>query len=128
MRITFCFGTIPSDLTLLTTVLPLGRNAWLDLLGEGVTILIDENNIAFISDPQLRSEKAQKLAAEIIGSGGFGIMTGTVERGSFSEELINSEKMITARYTVHQNYSDYLRLVNSNDLSRSIPYHTAEVI
>ena len=89
----------------------------------------DKNfDIAFISDPQLRSEKAQKLAAEIIGSGGFGIMTGTVERGSFSEELISSEKMITARYPVHQNYSDYLRLVNSNDFSRSIPYHTAEMI
>ena len=39
----FCFGTIPSDLIRLTMVLPLGRNAWLDLLGEGVTILIDEN-------------------------------------------------------------------------------------
>ena len=46
LRIMFCFGTIPSVLTLLTMVLPLGRNAWLDLLGEGVTILIDENTEA----------------------------------------------------------------------------------
>ena len=47
--ITSCYGTIPSDLIRSITVLPLGRNAWLDLLGEGVTILLDKNN--FKSDP-----------------------------------------------------------------------------
>jgi len=39
-----CSSIIPSDLILSTMVLLHGRNAWLNLLGEGVTILIDENS------------------------------------------------------------------------------------
>ena len=56
----FCFGTIPSDLIRLTMVLPLGRNAWLDLLGEGVTILLDENKIILIHKPEFWSREDEK--------------------------------------------------------------------
>ena len=43
LTLTSCSGIIPSDLTPLTTVLPLGSNVWLDLLGDSVTILLDKN-------------------------------------------------------------------------------------
>ena len=83
-------------------------------------------DIMFISDPQLRSEKSHALVQEIISSGGHGVMTGTVENGSFSEKLIGAGIMDLLRYPVHQNVKEYKALVDKNDFRKTIPYHTAE--
>lgn len=83
-------------------------------------------DILFLSDPQLRSEKSRDTAKEVISQGGYAIMTGTVEHGSFSEQLINEGKMKQLRYPVHQNFSEYTLLINKNKFRRVIPYHTAE--
>ena len=83
-------------------------------------------DILFISDPQLRSEKSREIAERIISGGGFGIMTGTAENGSFSEQLIQSGKMRMLRYPVHQNFKEYKELFEKNSFRKTIPYHTAE--
>ncbi|MGN0618101.1 MAG: hypothetical protein ACI4J7_03675, partial [Ruminiclostridium sp.] len=84
-------------------------------------------HIIFISDPQLKSEKAKTLAGRIISGGGFGIMTGTVENGSFSHKLMQSGKMKFLRYPVHQNISEYRRLAENNCFKQIIPFHSREI-
>lgn len=83
-------------------------------------------DILFLSDVQLRSERSREIARRLTEDGGFGVMTGTVESGSFSETLIQSGKMKLVRYPVHQNYREFKQLSESNDFKRVIPYHSAE--
>lgn len=83
-------------------------------------------DILFLSDPQLRSEMSQQAARRVICDGGCGVMTGTVERGSFSENLIRTGRMKLVRYPVHQNYKEYILLAERNDFRRVIPYHSAD--
>ena len=84
------------------------------------------NGIAFVCDPQLRSEEARRTAEQVISLGGRCVMTGTVERGSFSEALIASGEMELLRYPVHLNRAQYLRLIRENNFERTIPYHSPE--
>ena len=84
------------------------------------------NGIAFVCDPQLRSEAARRTAEQVIALGGRCVMTGKVERGSFSETLIARGEMELLRYPVHLNRAQYLRLARENSFDRTIPYHSAE--
>lgn len=83
-------------------------------------------DILFLSDPQLRSEKSQAAAQRVIRDGGCGIMTGTVECGSFSEKLIRNGIMKLVRYPVHQNYKEFKLLTEQNDFQCVIPYHSVD--
>ena len=83
-------------------------------------------DILFLSDPQLRSDKARETAERIIQNGGCGVMTGTAERGSFSEKLIQLGIMRLLRYPVHQNIKECEELAEKNDFRKVIPYHSAE--
>ncbi len=82
--------------------------------------------ILFVSDPQIRSEKARKTVLNILQKGGTAVMTGTVEEGTMAEKLINDRKMHLVRYPVHQNYIQYKALVSKNHFSKVIAYHSAE--
>ena len=53
-------------------------------------------------------------------------MTGTPERGSYSASLMQDGKMEYLRYPVHQNETEYRRLLRENHFSRAIPYHTPD--
>lgn len=83
--------------------------------------------IVFVSDPQLKSPCARKIADHILSLGGIGVMTGTLEEGSFSKELVNRGLMEEWRYPVHQNLRQYERLVGQNHFSRAIPYHSEAI-
>ncbi len=83
-------------------------------------------DILFLSDVQLRLERSRETVRRITAQGGFGVMTGTVESGSFSETLIQNGIMTLARYPVHQNYSEFKQLSEQNNFKRVIPYHSAE--
>lgn len=87
----------------------------------------EKSDIFFISDPQLRSADSRSISEEIIRNSGFGIMTGTVESGTYSEKLIESGIMKQLRYPVHQNYSEFRLLAEMNDFKRIIPYHSEEI-
>lgn len=87
----------------------------------------DKCDIIFISDPQLKSEKARAIAGKFVSGGGFGIMTGTVENGSFSQKLMQSGKMKFARYPVHQSLTEFRLLAKNNCFKRIIPYHSCEI-
>lgn len=60
--------------------------------------------IVFVSDPQLRSKAAQNAAEQVLSQGGAAVMTGTLEKGSYSEELFRQGKMALLRYPVHLNH------------------------
>lgn len=83
-------------------------------------------DILFLSDPQLRSSYSQNITESILAAGGAVVMTGTPERGSMSERLINSGKMKLLRYPVHQNHAEFTELVKHNNFGRVIPYHTPD--
>lgn len=82
--------------------------------------------IVFVSDPQLRSETAQKAAGQVLSLGGMAVMTGTLEKDSYSENLFQQGKMVTLRYPVHLNRAQFERLKEKNDFQRAIPYHSKE--
>ena len=82
--------------------------------------------IVFVSDPQLRTNEAKSAAGQIVTRGGMAVMTGTLERGSFSEALFCQGKMELVRYPVHLNFDQFARLRELNDFSRVIPYHSKE--
>ena len=84
-------------------------------------------DVLFLSDPQLRSENARIAAQRAIWDGDFGVMTGTVECGSFSEKVIRNGRMRFVRYPVHQNYRELRLLSERNDFQRVMPYHSGEI-
>ena len=82
--------------------------------------------IIFVSDPQLRSGLTQKIAEQVLTLGGMVIMTGTLEKGSYSENLFQQGKMVLLRYPVHLNHAQFERLIKQNDFQQAIPYHSKE--
>lgn len=85
-----------------------------------------KQGILFVSDPQLRSEAARHTAEQVLGLGGRAVMTGTLEKGSYSEALSEQGKMELLRYPVHLNYSQFEQLKEKNSFARTIPYHTPD--
>lgn len=53
-------------------------------------------------------------------------MTGTLERGFYSERLFQQGKMALLRYPVHLNHAQFERLKEQNDFQQTIPYHSKE--
>ena len=82
--------------------------------------------VVFVSDPQLRSEAAQRTAEQVLSLGGRAVMTGTLEKGSYSENLFRQGKMTLLRYPVHLNHAQFEQLKGKNDFQQAIPYHSEE--
>ena len=82
--------------------------------------------IVFASDPQLRNRKAQKTAEQVLSLDGMAVMTGALEKGSYSEKLFRQGKMALLRYPVHLNHAQFERLKEQNDFPQTIPYHSRE--
>lgn len=82
--------------------------------------------VIFISDSQLRSKAAENTARRVLSSGGVPIMTGTLEKESYSESLYLEGKMKLLRYPVHLNRSQFTYLKEQNNFKRVIPYHSEE--
>lgn len=83
--------------------------------------------IIFVSDPQLRTVGAREIAGHVLSSGGKAIMTGTPERGGFSEQLLLQGNMVLFSYPVHLQYAEYEALIAKNKFGRTIPYHSPEL-
>ena len=93
-----------------------------------MTLYKDQSEVVvFVSDPQLRSLGAQKIAKKVLSEGGYALMTGTVEKETYSEYLIRENKMAIYRYPVHLNYSQYNKILSLNSFKRAIPYHSKEL-
>lgn len=93
-----------------------------------VTLYSGQNEgVVFVSDPQLRSLGAQKIAKKVLSEGGYALMTGTVEKETYSEYLMRENKMAICRYPVHLNYSQYNKILSLNSFKRAIPYHSKEL-
>ena len=87
---------------------------------------VPDSGVCFLSDPQLKSAASRKLADAFAAAGGSVVMTGTPERGSYSETLLQAGSMEYLRYPVHQNETEYRRLLRENHFSRAIAYHTPD--
>lgn len=87
---------------------------------------VPDSGVCFLSDPQLKMAESRKLAEAFLTAGGSVVMTGTPERSSYSEKLLQDGKMELLRYPVHQNETEYRALLRKNCFSRAIPYHTPD--
>lgn len=87
----------------------------------------ENRGILFLSDPQLRNPTSREAVRCILASGGKAIMTGTVEKGSHSEKLLEAGRMEILRYPVHLNRQQMDALAGANAFSRIIPYHSPEI-
>lgn len=85
----------------------------------------ETEGIVFLSDPQLRGDTG-KRAQELLSLGAVGIMTGTADRGSLSEKLMQSGAMHFCRYPVHLNEGMCSELIQKNFFQRVIRYHSPE--
>ena len=59
--------------------------------------------------------------------GGMAVMTGTLERGSYSERLLRQGRMKLLRYPVHLNHAQFERLKAANAFAETVPYHSPEL-
>ncbi len=87
---------------------------------------VPADGVCFLSDPQLKAETSRTLADAFLAAGGSLIMTGTPERGFYSEKLLQAGSMEYLCYPVHQNETEYRALLRQNRFSRAIPYHTPD--
>ena len=87
---------------------------------------VPDAGVCFVSDPQLKLAESRKLAEAFLAAGGSVVMTGTPEHGSCSEALLQAGKMEYLRYPVHQNETEYRKLLRENRFSRAIAYHTPD--
>ena len=82
--------------------------------------------IVFVSDPQLRAAAARTTAARVLSLGGMAVMTGTLEKGSYSEKLFRNGRMALLRYPVHLDHAQFCRLESQNHFTTAIPYHSGD--
>lgn len=82
--------------------------------------------LIFICDPQMREQATRNAAAQVLSQGGLTVMTGTPERGSYSDTLLHQNKMILLRYPTHLNYDKFRQVVSQNNFTKTIPYHSKE--
>lgn len=61
-----------------------------------------------------------------VSLGGMAVMTGTLEKGSYSESLFRQGKMELLRYPVHLNHVQFEQLKEKNSFTQTIPYHSKE--
>lgn len=87
-----------------------------------------DKGICFISSPQLSDHDSAETVKEFISNGGYAVMTGTVESGSLSEEIIKTGHGEFIRYPVHQGINEYKALCRNNQFDSATAYHTKEKI
>ena len=86
----------------------------------------ETRGIVFVSDPQLRSEAARRVAEQILSLDAMAVMTGTLEKNGFSERLFRQGRAEMLRYPVHLNSVQYMTLKEKNSFKQTIPYHSRE--
>ena len=80
--------------------------------------------VYFVSDPQLDTPEAQRLAQRLAECGGRIFFTGTTEPGSTASLLRHSGQAQLLRYGVHCTEADMLRIAAQNRFRRIIAYHS----
>jgi len=107
--------------------------AWFRVNGKSLLEAVErsvsnEKEVTFLSDPQLKNADSYRAVAAILESGGIAMMTGTVDKGTNSERLMQAGKMVFCRYPVHLNFAQFQKLTEQNCFKTVIPYHSAEMV
>lgn len=87
-----------------------------------------DKGIFFISSPQLNTPQTAELSKKLISKGGYAVMTGTVEGGTLSDEIIKTGHGEFIRYPVHQGINECASLCRANRFETVIAYHSKEKI
>ncbi len=83
--------------------------------------------IVFISDPQLKNAANRRTTEQVLAHGGFVVLTGSVERDSYSARLQETGTAAFWRYPVHLNKMQADHLAGKNDFGSVILYHSAAI-
>lgn len=86
----------------------------------------EKSGLLFVSDPQLKQAEHQALAEQLLRRGGFAVMTGSADPGSYSDTLIRQGRMAAALYPVHLNERQFRNLAAANHFGTVLPYHTPD--
>lgn len=84
------------------------------------------HGIVFVSDPQLRARGARDIAEKVLSLGGRAVMTGTLEKDSYSQKLFRDGQMELLRYPVHLDHAQFESLKEKNDFARTVAYHSKD--
>ena len=89
-----------------------------------VTSAFTQTNDNLLQAGRVFGGATQKIAEQVLSLGGAAVMTGTLEKGSYSESLFQQGKMALLCYPVHLNHVQFARLKGQNDFQQTIPYHS----
>lgn len=87
---------------------------------------IAQGVIYLLGDPQLKSQENRELAELLMKRNGHIILTGSVDKGSYSENLCCKGVADMYRYDVHQNLESVKRLTRQNTFKKVLLTHTQE--
>lgn len=91
----------------------------------GGNIPFCKNGFVFVCDPQLKSPKWQNQAEEMAYGNDKIIITGNVDMGSFSENLLASGRAVFSRYAAHLSNDDRMELEAVNCFKGVVPFHSS---
>lgn len=84
------------------------------------------NAVIFVSNPQLKDGKAILLSKRILIQNGKIIFTGTVEKDTLAQKLVNTQNARQIIYPVHQTNKGYEKLCAKNEFDQVIKFHTPD--
>lgn len=87
----------------------------------------EREGIIFLSNPQLRTESTRMIAEHLIERGAYGILTGTVEKGTYAAALLEQGKAMVLPYPVHLNRRQSQKLCSMNHFGYTVFYHSSEI-
>lgn len=87
----------------------------------------EKSGIVFISDAQLKNKSSREVVEKVLDMNGTFVSTGTVYDHTFADKLVKRGEMHKLRYPVHQNYSEYLNILEKNNFFDAIFYHSKDL-
>jgi len=91
-------------------------------ISKRASVLSNQAGFVFLSDPQLKSKEAQLFLKSVTMDSPI-LLSGHVDKGSLSEELLRNKRAVHQRYAVHMSNDEREQVERRNDFSHVIPYH-----
>lgn len=82
-----------------------------------------DHGILFVSDPQMKKEKTQRLA----GCVDHIVLTGTAEPGGMAYERWKKKEASLIFWPVHQGRAEYEAFCGANQIRIAVPYHSKDM-
>ena len=89
-------------------------------------VIVEGYSIYLIGDPQMKEVASKRFASQIIMGKGKIILTGNIDKGSYSEMIYKAGAALKKSYYVHQNLDEVRELVGKNHFEKVVLAHSKE--